>query len=320
VRYDAHGGPEVLTVRTVEQPTPANGQVLIKTEAIGGSYVDTSMRRGDSAFGSTPLPGSPHGDVVGIVEAVGDGVDQALIGRRVVTLVGSDAYADYVVADAAWVLPVPASLDLGVASVLSMPAPVALRVVRTGQVSEGETVLVHAAAGVVGQLAVQLARREGAASVIATVGSADKFEFVTGLGADSVVSYSEEDWPDQVRASAPNGVDVVLDSIGGTTSTQSLGLLAPYGRLVIYGASSGELPQIPIEQVLGLHTISGFGWAAWIGQRPEQARAEMDELVELAVAGGLRTEVHGRVRLDDAPEAHRMLEDRSRVGRVLVVP
>jgi NADPH2:quinone reductase len=320
VRYYEYGGPDVLRVEEAEVPVPAHGQVLVRTEAVGTSYVDTAMRRGTSALGAGGLPGSPHGDVVGSVEAVGDGVDGALIGQRVVSLVGVDAYADYCVADADWLVQVPESLDIGTASVLAMPAPVALRALRAGQVAEGEAVLVHSAAGGIGHLATQLARLEGAGTVVATAGSPAKLDFARQHGADFAISHTDRDWPEQVSAAVPGGLDVVLDSIGGRVSASSLGLLAPLGRLVIYGAASGELPVIPVPSLYGMLSVTGFGIMAWRAARPAEARREMAEVAEHAAAGRLRAVVQAMLPLAEAARAHELLEDRGRLGRVLLVP
>lgn len=319
VRYYEFGGPEVLKVEEADIPAPGPGQVLVKTEAIGTSWVDTTFRSGTSPLGHPTLPGSPHGDVVGTVEAVGAGADPALAGARVAALVNPDAYADYVVADADWLVRVPAGVDAGTASVLDMPAPVALRVLRTGRLAAGETVLVHAAAGTIGHLATQLARIEGAGTVIATASSPAKLEFARQHGADVGVCYTDPDWPDQVRAAAPGGVDVVLETVGGQVTAQSLDLLAPFGRLVVYGAASGELPDLP-AWLPALRTVSGFGLLAWRAARPEQARQEMIELAGLAAAGRVRASVQATLPLEQAARAHELLEDRDRMGRVLLVP
>jgi NADPH2:quinone reductase len=320
VRYYEFGGPEVLKVEEADIPEPGAGQVLLRTEAVGTSWVDTPFRRGTSPLGRPSLPGSPHGDVVGTVEAVGADADPALAGARVVALVNPDAYADYVVADADWLVRVPDGVDAGTASVLDMPAPVALRVLRTGRLAAGETVLVHSGAGSIGHLAIQLARVEGAGTVIATASSPAKLEFAREHGADVGVCYTDEDWPDQVRAAAPGGVDVVLDTIGGEITGPSLDLLAPFGRLVFYGAASGQLPELPVSEVLSLRSISGFGLLAWREARPDQARQEMAELAGLAAAGRLRATVQATLPLADAARAHELLEDRGRTGRVLLVP
>lgn len=321
VRYYEHGGPDVLRIEEVDIPTLAPGQVLIRTEAIGTSYVDTAMRRGTSALGQAlALPGSPHGDVVGIVDSVGDTEHEALVGQRVVALVGVDAYADYAVADANWIAPVPAGLDLGTASVLAMPGPVALHALRASQLRDGETVLVHSAAGGIGHLATQLAKLEGAKTVIATASSPGKLEFARQHGADVGVCYTDDDWAEQVRALAPDGVDVILDSIGGQVSAASLQLLAPLGRLVIYGAASGSLPELPVASIFALHTVIGFGIVQWRAARPKQARREIEEVTELAAAKRLRTTVQATLPLADSAKAHELLEDRDRLGRVLLVP
>jgi NADPH2:quinone reductase len=320
VRYYEFGGPEVLQLEEAAVPAAGPGQVLIRTEAVGASFVDTSMRQGTSAFAQQPLPGSPHGDVVGTIEAVGEDVDPALAGQRVAALVARDAYADYVLADADWLAAVPAGTDIGVASILSMPGPVALRILRAGRLAAGETVLVHAAAGSLGHLLTQLARIEGADTVIATVGSPEKAEFARQHGADAGVCYQDADWPDQVRAAAPGGVDLVADSLGGEMTAVSLDLLAPLGRQVVFGALTGSVPAVPAASLLGLRWITGFRLVAWRAARPDLARQDLADVAELAAAGRLRAAVQATVPLADAAKAHELLEDRSRLGRVLLVP
>jgi NADPH2:quinone reductase len=320
VRFYEYGGPEVLTVEEADPPVPAEGQVLIRTEVIGGSFVDTAMRAGTSAFGQPPLPGSPHGDVVGTVEEVGAGVDPSWRGRRVAALVGTDAYADLVVADADWLAPVPDGMDAAQASNLAMPGPVALLALRAGRVAAGETVLVHAAAGNIGHLATQLAKLEGAATVIATAGSPAKRDFALAHGADVAISYADADWADQVRAAAPGGIDVALDSIGGATSATTLGLLAPRGRLAIYGAAAGRLPELPIGELLALRSVTGFGLVGFRAAFPDEARAHIAEFTEHVAAGRVRTAIAVTVPLSEPAKAHEALEDRARTGRVLLEP
>ena len=321
VRYYEYGDPDVLTGEEAEVPTPGPGQVLLRTEAVGANFVDTKFRRGPAAgpLFQRPLPGVLTGDVVGTVAAAGPGVDGGLVGRRVAGL-SEDAFAEYVVTEAQWLAPVPDGVDLGVASMLPMGAPVALRALRTGRLAEGETVLVHSAAGGIGHLAVQLAKLLGAARVVAAVGSPAKFDFVRSFGADAVVDYTADDWPERVREAVPGGVDLVLDSVGGVILRQSLELLAPFGRAVVYGAAGGELLDVPVTGLFALKTIAGFSLLAWRAAAPERARAEMTELAGHAAAGRLRTAVHARFPLDDAPAVHRLIEARTHLGRILVVP
>ncbi|WP_239010379.1 zinc-binding dehydrogenase [Streptomyces sp. 769] len=203
---------------------------------------------------------------------------------------------------------------------LPMGAPVALRTLRTGQLAEGETVLVHSAAGGIGHLAVQLAKLLGAGKVIAAVGSPGKFDFVRSFGADAAVDYSADDWPERVREVAPGGVDLVLDSVGGEILRQSLDLLAPFGRVVVYGVAGSELLDVPVTSLFALRTVVGFSLLAWRAAAPERARAEMAELAGHAASGRLRTAVHARFPLADAPAVHRLIEERSHLGRILVLP
>ncbi|MDH6140007.1 NADPH2:quinone reductase [Kitasatospora sp. GP30] len=319
VRYYQYGGPEVLTLEEVDTPVPGPGQVLLRTEAIGANFVDTKFRRGAGSIFNRPLPGILTGDVVGTVEAVGPGVAGELTGQRVATL-AEDAFADYVVADAAWLAPVPDGVDLGTATTLPMAAPLALRTLRLGRVAPGETVLVHAAAGGIGHLAVQLAKLLGAGTVIATAGSAAKLEFTRELGADVAVDYSDADWPEHVRKAAPNGVDVVLDSVGGQILQQSFEVLAPLGRVVVFGAASGELNAVPVTQLFGLKQVVGYSLLGWRAARPDLARQDMEEAAAYFADGRLRTAVHAQLPLGDAVTAHRILEERSHLGRILLLP
>ena len=214
----------------------------------------------------------------------------------------------------------PDGLDLGAASMLPMGAPVALRSLRAGRLRPGETVLIHAAAGGIGHLAVQLAKLLGAGTVIATARSPAKLDFARKYGADIGVDYTDSDWPDQVRQAAPDGVDVVLDSVGGEVLLRSLDVLAPLGRIVIYGAASGDLTSVPVTDLFALRSVAGFSLLAWRAASPERARQDVAEAAEHAAAGRLRTAVHARLPLTEAVAAHRLLEDRAQLGRVLLLP
>ncbi|WP_232667032.1 quinone oxidoreductase family protein [Pseudonocardia sp. TRM90224] len=312
VRYYQYGGPDVLTVEEAEIPTPAAGQVRIKVEAIGANFVDTKFRRGPSAgtIFQRPLPGLLTGDVVGTVEGTGE---------RVATLV-EDAFAEYVVADAEWLVPVPAGVEAGPASMLALAGPVAIGTLRTAAIGKGETVLVHSAAGSIGHLATQIAKELGAGTVIGTAGSAAKLDFVREHGADVAIDYSADDWPDRVREVAPAGVDVVLDAVGGETMLRSIDLLAPRGRLVAYGAASGELTSIPITSVFALRSLTGYSTLALRGADPAGARRDMNDVSRLIATGRLNTAVHVELPLAEAAQAHRILEGRANLGRVVLRP
>ncbi|MEV4187678.1 zinc-binding dehydrogenase, partial [Streptosporangium canum] len=247
------------------------------------------------------------------------GVDPGLTGRRVAAL-AEDAFADHVIADTEWLAPVPEGIDDATASVLPMGAPVALGALRAARLSPGDTVLVHAAAGGIGHLAVQLAKISGAGTVIATAGSPGKLDFTRTLGADAAVDYSAEDWPERVREVAPGGVDVVLDSVGGHVLMRSLDLLAPLGRAVVYGAAGGEATDIPLTSLFAVKSVTGFSLLAWRAAAPKQAREDMDQVTQHAIEGRLRARLHARLPLDEAAEAHRIMESRTQLGRILLIP
>ena len=224
VRYYSHGGPEVLAVEEADIPRPGPGQVLIRTEAVGLNYVDVQLRRQtvrDSIW-YRPLPATLTGDVVGTVEDAGPDADPALAGSRVAVLL-EDACADYVVADADWLAPAPDGLSAGAASMLPTAGAVALGALRSGGLTEGDTVLVTSGAGGIGHLAVQLAKLRGAGTVIATAGSPAKLAFLKELGADVAVNHSQPGWADEVRLAAPRGVNVILEAVGGRPCTRASG-------------------------------------------------------------------------------------------------
>jgi NADPH2:quinone reductase len=203
---------------------------------------------------------------------------------------------------------------------LPLAAPVALGILRTGRVAPRETVLVHAAAGGIGHVTVQLAKLLGADRVIATAGSAAKLDFARAQGADVAIDYTTADWPNRVQAAAPDGVDVVLDSVSGEVTMRSLDLLAPYGRLVAYGVAAGEPVDIPVQTLYPLRSVTGFSLLAWRTARPQEVASAVEELTAHFLAGRLRTTVHTRLPLDEAAKAHQLLDDRAQLGRILLVP
>jgi NADPH:quinone reductase len=320
VRYHSHGGPEVLVVEEADIPRPGSGQVLIRTEAVGLNYVDVQLRRetDPESIYHRSLPATLTGDVVGIVEGIGPDADRALIGTRVAVLL-EDACADYVVADADWLASAPEGIGAGAASMLPTVGAVALGALRTGRLAPDDTVLVTAGAGAIGHLAVQLAKLRGARTVIAAAGSSAKLDFLKELGADVAVSYSQPDWVDEVRLAAPRGVDVMLEAVGGEILHQGIGLLAPFGRAVVYGASAGDLTSVPVTSLFPLKTVSGFSLLAWRAADPGQARADITELAELFSTGQLRA-VTETLSLAEVVRAHQLLEDRAVVGRLVLTP
>lgn len=161
---------------------------------------------------------------------------------------------------------------------------------------------------------------QGAGTVIATAGSPAKLDFLGGLGADVTVNHRQADWADQVRKAAPGGIDVALEAVGGEMLRDSIGLLAPFGRVVVFGASAGELASVPVRSLFALKTMAGFSLLAWRAAAPERARADIAELTGLLQTGKLQAATATVLPLAQAAEAHRLLEDRAVLGRLLLVP
>jgi NADPH2:quinone reductase len=210
-------------------------------------------------------------------------------------------------------------VDAGAASTLPTMGVVARGALHLGRLGKGETIMITAAAGGIGHLAVQLARHLGAGTVIGAVGSAAKTGFVKELGADTVVDYSQPDWTDAVRDAAPGGVDVILDAVGGDTLLESAGLLAPFGRAVVYGAADARWGSMPLLDLAALKTVSGFSLLAWRAAARESARADIAELTGLLRSGELRV-VSRTLPLTAIAEAQTMYEDRAVLGRLVATP
>jgi len=323
VQFSRFGGPEVL--ETIERPTPqpGPGEVLVRVRAAGVNYFETLMRR--NLYAVTPeLPMAPGVEVAGEIETVGQGVDATLRGARVAVpmfAIGRPAggYAEYVAVEAASVVPLPDSLSFEHAVALLVQGLTALHLVRRSP-PRGQTVLVTAAAGGVGSLLLQLARRAGAERVIAAAGGAEKLDAARNLGADLGFDYREPDWATRVRDAADGtGADIVYDSVGGAVTKACLDALAPAGELVFAALGRFELTAAELEGMLFRNqSLKGFALLPLL--TPESLRADLAELFGLAAAGALTVTVGGCYPLDQATEAHQALESRRSTGKVALVP
>jgi len=253
------------------------------------------------------------------VEAVGSAVKgfkapMFAIGRPV------GGYAEYIAVDAASVVPLPDGLSFEHAVALLVPGLTAQHLVRRGS-PRGRTVLVTAAAGGVGSLLLQLARRAGAERVIAVAGGAEKLDVAHSLGADLGIDYREPGWAAQVRdATGGHGADIVYDTVGGAVTKACLDALAPAGELVFGALGRFDLTAAELEGMLFQNqSLKGFALLPLL-TTPESLRADLAELFALAASGALRVIQGGRYRLDQAAEAHRALESRRSTGKVVLIP
>ncbi|MFE6624379.1 zinc-binding alcohol dehydrogenase family protein [Streptomyces sp. NPDC008086] len=325
VQFDRYGAPDVLHVAERPVPEPGPGQVRIAVEAVSVGHAQTQMRREvfPAPMWKPEFPVVLGGDVVGRIAAVGPDVTGLDPGDRVGAFTLYGAYAEQVVVDVATVVPVPEELDAAEAAVLPGTGLIALGILRTGQLAKGETVLVHAAAGGVGHIAVQLARAAGAGRIIGTAGEPAKREFARTVGADAVVDHRSPHWAEEVRELTDGrGPDLILDGVGAEVLQQGVRLLAPGGRLVFYGSSGGELeiPRVSVMDLIGIKYVTGFALSAWRLGRPHEYAAGVAELTRLLAEGQVKSAVHARLPLERAAEAHTLLEARAQLGRVVLIP
>lgn len=319
IRIHATGGPETLRVDDIPVPAPAAGEVRIRVEAAGLNFIDTYQRSGLYAV---PLPFTLGAEIAGIVSAVGAGVTEFVPGDRVATAKASGGYAAEALAPAAHVVKIPAGVTTSTAAALMLQGLTAHYLVTdTFALKAGDSALIHAAAGGVGLLLVQLAKRRGA-RVIATVGTEEKVALARAAGADEVVVYTRDPFTTAARNfTGGRGVDVVYDAVGKDTFTGSIDSLRPRGMLVSFGNASGPVP--PFAPLLLAQKGSLFFTRPTLvhyTQTPAELRARTDDLFGAVLAGALQVRIGATFKLADAAEAHRALESRGTTGKVLLVP
>lgn len=318
IRVTEHGGPEVLVVAEVLDPTPGPGEVVITLGAVGVNYIDTYFRSGLYPA-STPL--TPGVEGAGTVAAVGDGVTDVAAGDRVAFSDGFGSYAERIVVPADKVVPVPDDLtDDRAAAALLQGMTAHYLVHDTHPVAPGDAVLVHAGAGGMGLLLCQLARAAGA-TVLATTSSAEKDELARGAGAHETLRYGD-DLADRVRALTDGeGVAVVYDGVGADTFDASLASLRVRGVLALYGAASGPVPPVDPQRLnSGGSLYLTRPSLHWHVRTPEQLRWRSGEVFGAVLSGDLDVRVGGRYALDDAAAAHRDLQGRRTTGKLLLTP
>jgi len=320
IRIRSWGGPEVLELdETAPVPEPGEEQVLVRVTVAGVNFADTHARD-NTYLARYELPLVPGAEVAGVVERDGAGFTA---GQRVVALVGSGGYAEYAVAPAATTFPVPGDVPDGVALALLLQGLTAWHLFRTSaRLAPGESVVVHAAGGGVGHLAVQLGRAFGAGRVIGTASTEEKRQLALELGADAAVDVGREDLAAAlVEANLGERVDVVLEMAGGRVFAEGAKALAPFGRLVVYGMASGEPNEVSAGALMRRsHAVVGF-WLVHCLTRPaELVDAPLQELFTRAAAGELRV-IEGRTyALSEARRAHEDLQARRTTGKLLLDP
>ena len=321
IRVEEFGDPSVLQFTEVQRPEPGEGEVLIGVKSAGVNYADT-MRRQNQYVVRQELPFTPGSEVAGVVAALGPGVERVSEGDRVVTLLGTDGYAEYAVAPARNLIPIPDGMGFDEAAAIPLQGMTAYHVIKTsGQLQEGESLLVHAAAGGVGYLAVQMAKLLGAGTVIATASTQEKLDLARELGADVLINYTQEDWPQKVKeATDGKGADVIMEMVGGDFPEKNLSCLNAFGRMVVFGAASGDRGSlVPAALMKKNHVVAGF-YLPQIMRRPELFGPSMQELLGWIASGKVKLNIGGRYGLSDARKAHEDLQGRKTTGKLVLNP
>lgn len=310
VQITEFGGPEVLKLVELADPVAADGQVLVEVDSAGVNYADTHQVENSYLQAST-LPMIPGAEVVG----------RLADGTRVAALAISGGYCEKAVAHPGLMFPLPDDVTDGQALALMIQGLTAWHLLRTcTHLQPGESVVVHAAAGGVGTLAIQLAKRWGAGNVIAVASSKDKLDLARELGADQLVLAGEPDLKAALQeANRGKKVDIVLEMVGGATFDASLAALAPFGRLATFGMASREAPK-PVtagELMSRSRAVIGF-WLAHCFGKADMLQPQMAELLGMVQAGTLTPLVGGTYALEDAAEAHHALRSRGSIGKLVL--
>ncbi|HWJ49709.1 MAG TPA: NADPH:quinone oxidoreductase family protein [Solirubrobacteraceae bacterium] len=312
IQMTEFGGPEVL--KLVELPTPvaSDGEVLIRVSRSGLNFADTHTRT-NSYVQKATLPLIPGGEVAGVREDTGE---------RVVALVGTGGYAEYATAPESMVFPIPQGVDDGVALAMIVQGTTAWHLYRTaGRVAEGESVVVHAAAGGVGSLAAQLGHAMGAGRVIATASSEEKRSLALELGADVAIDPAAEGLTERlIEANEGRPVDVVFEMSGGDVFDASYRALAPFGRIVAYGIATNEPNEVRTGSLLR-HSRAVVGFYLFhCFARPAMFADALADLFDRAARGDLKAIVGGTYPLEQAAQAQVDLRERRTTGKLLLDP
>lgn len=319
IRVHEFGGPDVLKYEDLPVPEPSAGEARVKIEAIGLNYIDIYQRTGIYPM---ELPFTLGREAAGVVDAVGADVTEVKKGDRVAYAMVPGSYSEYAVLPAKRLVPLPKGLDTRTAAAAMLQGMTVHYLTHTTYaLKKGERALIHAAAGGVGLLLIQVAKRLGA-TVYGTVSTEEKARLAKEAGADEVILYNQTDFAAEVKKLTKDlGVHVVYDSVGKDTFENSLDCLRPRGYMVLFGASSGAVPPF------NLATLAGKG--SLFVTRPSLAHYTIDrkELLQRAndlfnwiTSGELKLRISQTFPLAEAAEAHRQLESRKTTGKVLLIP
>ncbi len=319
IQVHTFGDAGQMSYEEVPLPAPKGGQVRVKVQAAGLNFVEIYLRKG---LYKTELPYRPGAEFAGTIDAIGEGVSGFTIGERVATARGAGGYGEFALAPADQLVSVPAEVTLEQAAALMLQGMTAHYLARSTYILKaGDTALVHAAAGGVGQLLIQIAKKFEA-RVLGTTSTPEKAAVARRAGADEVILYTQADFETEVqRLTKGHGVEVIYDGVGKTTFAKGLNCLAPRGMMVLYGQASGPADSLD-PQILnhkGSLYLTRPSLTHYLRTRAEVLQRSGD-LFQWVVKGELEVKIDRSYSLADAAEAHRYMEARHTQGKVLLIP
>lgn len=319
VTVTEYGDSEVLETVDRDVPEPGPGEVRVAVRAAGINFADIMQRRGHYQGGPSP-PYVPGLEVAGVVDAVGEGVGRD-VGDEVAGFVETGGYAEFALANAAGLFDLPDGMSFAEGAGFPVQFLTAHNCLfEWGGLESDESVLIHAAAGGVGTAAVQLADAVGA-TVYGTASTPEKLDLAADLGCDHPIQYTEEDFVEHVRDRTEDGVALVLDGIGGETTTESLEALSHFGRMVSFGAASGDPGRPTTSDLLfNNHTVIGYHLGQAMARDPARVLQAVPTLTERLESGALSVVVGREFPLEEAAAAQQHIEDRDSTGKVVLTP
>lgn len=319
IRIEKTGGPEVIAVQDIQQPSPKSGELLVKVGAAGVNFIDCYYRSG---LYPTELPHTLGLEGAGTVTAAGEGVSEFKVGDRVAWASAPGSYAEFAIVPAAKAVALPAGIDDRTGAAIMLQGMTAAYLSETTYpIQRGDTVLVHAGAGGVGLLLTQMAKHRGA-RVITTVSTEAKAALSKGAGADEVILYTQSDFEAETkRLTEGKGVACVYDSVGVTTFEKSLNVLRPLGVMVLYGASSGPVPPFDLGQLAAKGSLFITRPTVFVYTAERANLLKYANAVFAGVTGGwLKIRMEHDYPLGEAAQAHRDLEGRKTTGKLILLP
>jgi NADPH:quinone reductase len=313
------GSADVLKYVDMDLPILKASDVLVRVEKTSVNYADVKTRYGNKGGGK--LPFIPGLDAAGVIEKVGQDVQHLQVGQRVVCFPSSGSYAEYAVADERLVFPIPDELEMEVAAACPTVSFLSYKLLADiARMEKGERVLIHSAAGGVGTTAIQIAKLLGAGLVIGTVGSEEKMAAALEAGADYVICYEKEDFAQKVNGiTNGHGVNIILDSLAGTFTEKSFECLAPYGRLVQFGNSSGKAGGVKTTDLhASCRSVLGYSLGTTRKLRPETLKETAQHVFHFLANGQLKIHIGHQFSLEEAADAHRLIESRKSTGKILL--